>query len=200
MHSYCSFLYVILIFFSLPSQSLSSPDSLYLQLKISTTDQSIHPTLQPNIANHHHHNITIHNNLTTKSIKNQTHPHIDIPIEIERALLRTFGYGLVLGSWLEQVSELVEENKVLVWLERISMLVDRCLWRLKGLSRGGDVWLWRREGERAIWPRGGEGDLRKWGSWSSHPWRRCVQEWRERERERERVCVCVCVCVFILVN
>lgn len=37
------------------------------------------------------------------------HPHMDPPTEIERALLRTCGCGLVLGSRLEQVLVLVEE-------------------------------------------------------------------------------------------
>ena len=109
MHSYCSFLYIILTFFLSPYILLSFPDFL------SSTCNLYNQSTQPSTTNHtktHHHNITIHNNLTTKSTKNQTHPHMDTPIEIERALLRTCGYVLVLGSWLERASMLMEEIRV----------------------------------------------------------------------------------------
>ena len=112
--------------------------------------------------------------MTTKSTKNQTHPYTDIWTEIDRALLRTCGCGLVLGSQLERVSVLVEEIRVfgLIGMNLCacgSMLVakkDAC----GGLSRGKDIWLWGRE-----WEVVGEGEA------SFHPWRwQCLQEWRER--------------------
>ena len=145
--------------------------------------------------------------MTTKSIKNQTHPHTNIPTEIERALLRTCGNGLILGSRVEQVSELVEKNGVygstrmnLYACGSVLVVEKDALWWLKGLSWGGDVWLWGREGNRVIWPGGGEGEA-IWGNEALgaliHGGDVFKNGERERERERERVCVCVCVCVHI---
>ena len=50
--------------------------------------------------------------MTTKSTKNQTYPHINTPIEIERVLLRTYGCGSVLSGRLEQILMLMVEISV----------------------------------------------------------------------------------------
>ena len=114
--------------------------------------------MQPSIANHtqthhckqtHHH----HNTDTTKSTKNQTNPHTDIPQnqpkikythtvthqQRQRAeLLPPYGYGFVLGTWKSTRMSLnafggdrsfwVNWNKSL-WIGACggSVLVDRCL-------------------------------------------------------------------------
>ena len=200
MHHYCIFLYTILIFFFSPLAFFSLSLTFSLQHVISTTDQrnlALPTTQRPTTANHHHHNITIHNNLTTKSTKNQTHPHTDTPTETERALLRTCVCGLLLGSQWERASVLVEEIRVF-GLTRMNLCAcglvigiekDTCGGIEKDNTCGGiekdtcggiRVWVEGEmsdcevERERWLQSRRGEGEA------SFHPWRwQCLQEWRE---------------------